>query len=154
MDRDNAYEMIGRVTVAWNRIEWIWDDIFLVLLDAPHSQARAIYYALANFGAQRDMTIALAYFHLSGHPELIKRIRGLSGSVSKAAGDRNAAIHSRYARSDISNTLSVISTGKYNLSDEMLSQQLEDSMSKFDALFDETWITLAAICTTLGRAMP
>lgn len=154
MDRDNAYEMIGRVTVAWNRIEWIWDDIFLVLLDAPHSQAKAIYYALANFGAQRDMALALANLHLSGKPDTLKRIRALHGAIGKAASDRNAAIHSRYAASDLSNTLSVITTGKYKLSDEILSQQLEDTISKQSALFDESWATLAEICAALGREMP
>src|SRR5947207_4646055 len=92
----NTYELIGRVTVAWNDVELLWMTLYLAFLDAPRKQADAAYHSLKVFAAQREITYRLGMLALEGNSALLKELGDLYDETGKASGDRNAVSHAKY----------------------------------------------------------
>ncbi len=149
-----TYELIGRATVAWSRVELIWTMLFVSLLDAPREQADAIYHSLKSSAAQREMTLALAATVLSSHNDILVALGKINCSMGKLSGDRNAMMHAKYAGSDNGPTVDVFSVGQNRLVGKDLNAELPRIIEESNSLHDAIWTLLARVCAALGRDMP
>jgi hypothetical protein len=147
---DNAYELIGKVTVEWNRIEMWWHEIFVAALGAPRPHADAIYLSLASFSTQRDITRPLVELRLADNQSLLAKFKDLDQKTGEAAGIRNFITHSRYLKSESSRGLIVqdrhkIKPNKNELIDKDVIQELVKMLSVLEDLEDLAWLALASL---------
>jgi hypothetical protein len=86
-------ELLGRVTIAWNRLQYIFFLIFTALSGMPVGKAQAVYFTLKADTAQRDITAKVAAVALKSRPVLLERFTKIMKAVNDLAGQRNAATH-------------------------------------------------------------
>jgi len=92
-----AAETIGRVTIAWNEAHFVLAALFNSLSGADMRQSEAIYYAIKNESAQRDIIRAVANVTLENHPAILSRLTTALSRIGELSGRRNAAIHTVWA---------------------------------------------------------
>lgn len=162
---DNPFELIGRITVAWNRIELWWHMLFVVLLDAPRDQADALYLMTQNGRQQRQMVMTLAGLRFGDSPQdqnaarALSSLRALQSATDGEAGRRNAATHSRYIGGKGSPNLYVVQpfkqpTGPHDLTGKDVLDELTNTLARLEPLDKAAWIVLADVCTALNKPMP
>jgi hypothetical protein len=86
-------ELIGRVAMAWNSVQYMIFLLFTRLSGLSPSKAEAIFFALKADAAQRDITSELAAVALKARPPLLARCNTILRDIGKRAGERNAATH-------------------------------------------------------------
>ena len=87
-------QLIGGITIGWSAAHSAVYALFAALSGLSLERSKAIFFAIKQDLAQREMTLALAKVTLVEHPDCLERATSLLKQISSLSGDRNAAIHS------------------------------------------------------------
>lgn len=95
---DKLHSLIGRIVVVTNSAHWCVFEMMGILLNTSREDTTPIYYSLKADAAQRDLTKAIATDVLadSRESDLLARVNSAIDELGKAAGIRNAFIHSHW----------------------------------------------------------
>ena len=87
-------QLVGAVTLGWSTAQSAVHALFVTLSGLGLERANAIFFALRQDRAQRDITFALAKATLIKHPDYLERASSLLNQLDKLSSERNAATHS------------------------------------------------------------
>lgn len=90
-------ELIGRVVISWNEVQWIIYRLFVGFSGMPEQQAHDVFFALRSDASQRDLALAAGKTALADYPFLWEQFRTSLCEVRRLAGERNAAIQTMWA---------------------------------------------------------
>lgn len=93
---DSHAELIGRVVISWNEVQWIIYRLFVGFSGMPEQQAQDVFFALRSEGGQRDLALAAGKTALADYPFLWEQFRTSLCEVRRLAGERNAAIQTMW----------------------------------------------------------
>ena len=89
-------ELIGRVVISWNEVQWMVYRLFVTFSAMPPQQAQDVFFSLRSDASQRDLTLAAGKSALATHPKLWQKFRTAMCDIGTLAGERNAAIHTMW----------------------------------------------------------
>ena len=129
--RDELPELIGRVTIAYNEVQFIWSLLFSHFLWGDRGLAKGMFNAIRNDATQRDVIAAAAEVTLSHHPAVLSESRRLMKRTNELVAERNAAIHTFWDRNLV--------TGAYMPTPSLPKhgKLRDDPVEQFAALRDE-----------------
>lgn len=97
---DKFAKTLGYVTIKYNEAQAFVLHIFINLSGAERHVARTMFFSMKSDAGQREMTIAMARVLMvddeGKETEECKRVIAAIESLSKLAGERNAAIHTMW----------------------------------------------------------
>lgn len=96
-DIDHDALLIGQVTIAWNGVQAMVHAFFLKFSGMPLDKANAVFFALKQDSAQRDITLAVCRTSLGEGASIWPRLKGCFNAIETLAGERNATIHTLWA---------------------------------------------------------
>src|SRR4051794_14906389 len=133
IDVNNGFELLGRVIVGWNQVEWAWCDLRAVLENVPSS---AIDYA-EDIKDVRRKVLTSATDQLSGSDDnLLKEIVTLADIIKDEIEMRHGGAHTKFLVSSAFTTLYI---GKppqrYRWDpDKDVCEQMVNIISRFETL--------------------
>jgi len=89
-------ELIGRVVIAWNEVQWMVYRLFVVFSGMSEDQAKDVFFSLRSDSTQRDLTLAAGKSALAKSPTLWNKFRITMCAIGTLASERNAAIHTMW----------------------------------------------------------
>jgi len=89
-------ELIGRVVIAWNDVQWLVSVLFVDFSGMPDEQARDVFFTLKSDFAQRDIVLAAGKTALAKYPALWEQLQKTIKAINDLAGERNAAVHTMW----------------------------------------------------------
>jgi hypothetical protein len=89
--------LVGRVSIAWNDVQFEIFKLFAAVSGMPEVRAEAVFFALRNDRSQRDITLAAALNALLDNGDLFSRCEAAINDAGKLSGERNAVMHAMWA---------------------------------------------------------
>jgi hypothetical protein len=77
-------ELIGRVSMAWNSIQYVIFLLFTKLSGLPADKAEAVFFTLKADTAQRDITAKVGAVALESQPALLTQFTDLMKDVGSS----------------------------------------------------------------------
>lgn len=136
-----TYEMIGRMTAAWNDVDLLWELIFTCILhEPPRATTDVLLQQFYTSATKRRMIMAVANVTFTKGSFERSEIEALSALTSDLGNKRNAASHGWYILDPLNSRLGLrIAPGanpsKPNqLAKEPLDEVLPRLLTQLDAL--------------------
>lgn len=155
-----VFELVGRITAAWNEIEIVWYLIYTCMLhEAPREKIDLIYRQFVTGRAQRQFVIALADVAFKAdHHQIYRTAMGkLFARTGELSGLRNALIHGDYTEvieGDGTHTLRIAPGGDMAKRNKLGGKPLEAEMVALLASITDLVCDLDRLRIVLGRRYP
>ena len=131
-------ELIGRVTIAYNQVQFLLTILFTQVLWGDRELAKAMFDALNSDRGQRDIIRAAASVTLAPHPALHARASALLDRANDISGLRNAAVHTFWDQDLVSGQFIPVPGSRASKRlEELPSQQFEKVLLELSALYDD-----------------
>lgn len=147
---------IGQATVSMNSTQMLIYHIFQEISGLDHAIAAAIFFSLKADSAQRDVAKAVAEAAFSSEVELKNRVIALIDRAGKLSGDRNAAVHSFWAKSKDGVTIVPYLPSHRRLDKTDPAKTIAELLPKLDSLcsdLNRLLVDLHLRRSSLGKAL-